>query len=553
MSGIQLRPYQGEAADAVGAAWGRGMRAPAVVLPTGAGKTVVFSFLARVWLKLNPGRRVLVLAHRTELIDQAYEKIHDVAPDLRVGIVMGTRNETRADVIVGSVQTLAGEARRLMILDVGLIVVDECHHAVAASYRAVLAHWPDAVHVGFTATMSRSDDLNLGDVWEDVVYIRSIGEMIRDGFLVRPRGMRVYVESLDMSGLRKSGGDYRDGDIGKAIEGSLAPEAIAAAIMEHSSTGQTVVFAPTVASAELIRDAIREAGTTAEMVHGAQKKDERRRHLATFRAGALHVLVNCMVLTEGTDLPMIVTVVIARPTAHAGLYIQMVGRGLRLFPGKDFCLVMDVVGASQRHGLDSFVELFGEQTPDAKKASEAEVIEEMEHEFDDFDDPGSGGGGFDEEWVHGPTKHVEVDLFHGSKSAWMRTYAGVWFLAAGERYITILPGLVAGTYDVMAMHSRHRGQARWVATGVTDISWAMAWGEGDVGRGEGLTVERGRSWRKKRVTDAQWAKVRRLGLGSLVTEGMTSGEISRLIAERVASARIDPVMSAHVAARPVMV
>lgn len=561
MSGLFVeRDYQVEAREAVERGWlpiamgGRGLRTPAVVLPTGAGKTVVFAHLIRRWLRLNPGRRAMVLAHRQELVDQAYGKLIDVVDgEFTIGMVMGNRNETQADAVVASVLTVKNPMRRAMIQHVGLIIVDECHHATAASYGAVLAAYPDALVAGFTATMSRSDEANLGEVWQDVVYMRTIAEMIRDGHLVRPRGIRVYVDSLDMGGVRKSGKDYREADLGRAIEGSLAPEAIAEALLEHSPDRQAIVFAPTVESARLIEAAIAEVGFKTGLIYGDLDKDEgkgtRRARLDEFKTGVVRVLVNVMVLTEGTDLPMACTIVIARPTLHSGLYIQMVGRGLRLFPGKDEALVIDVVGASQKHGLTAQVELFGEDTKPTERKTKGD--DDQLTEEDVFEDPGSGSGVFPDEWVSGPTTSVQVDLFHGSKSAWMRTYGGIWFLAAGDRYIAILPGWMPGTYDVISMHRTRRGEGtRWVAYGLHDISYAMVRGENDVTPFERTTALKDRGWRKHKPSEAQKAFAARLGLKG--AELMTSGELSRHITERQASARIDPPLPTHLAARPMV-
>lgn len=532
---LKPRPYQVEAMDAVTAAWRRGLMRPAVVLPTGAGKTVVFAHLIVAWLDLNPDWRAVVLAHRTELIDQAAERLHDVAPGLSVGIIKAHQNQTLARVLVASVQTLRNEARRKMLRNVGMIVIDECHHAVASSYLAVLAHWPNALVVGFTATMTRGDDLALGEVWQDVVYMRSIAEMIRDGYLVRPRGIHVYVDSMDMSQVRMtSKKDYRESDLGAAIEGSLAPEAIAQAIRKYSPERQTIVFCPTVASAKVVADAITVVGLSVATIYGEMPTPERRQALKSFRAGEIHTLVNCMVLTEGTDLPMACTCVIARATTHVGLYIQMAGRVLRLFPGKDEALIIDVVGVSQKHALIAPVELFGE---DAKpKVDRAQP--ETDDDDDLFEDPRPKGPTDDRPTQRvGPLAHTEVDLFHGSNSAWMRTYKGTWFLRAGERYIAIVPGGRPGTYAVSTMHKTQLGTGRWVADDIEDMSYAMAWAEGEVTASELTTASRDRSWRAKKASESQKNYARRFGLP--VTEGMNAGEVGGLLSTHIASSRID--------------
>lgn len=516
-----------------------------MVLPTGAGKTVVFAHLAKRWLGAREGR-VLVLAHRTELIEQAAGKIRAVAPALDVGIVKAERNQTRSRVVVGSVQTLRSENRRKMLQGVGLVIVDECHHATADSYVQVLRHYGcladdgEAVAVGFTATMSRGDDMSLGDIWQDVVYSRSIAEMIHGGYLVRPRGIRVWVDDLDLSKVRKTRGDYREGDLGQALTDSMAPELIAKSYVEHASERQGILFAPTVESATVIGDAVREAGISTAMVWGAQPASERAKALDDFMGNRVQMLANCMVLTEGTDLPPASCAVIARPTTHQGLYVQMTGRVLRPWPGKADALVLDVVGASQRHALASPVQLYGDESV----VLDADATEDESDSCDDEVgavelDEGLGAGWTEApEYRNGPVISEEVDLFRGSASAWLRTAAGVWFLPAGkERFVAIVPGRERGTHDVTAMHRYQQGTGRWIIQGVPDLSYAMAWAEGEITAAEQSISRKERGWRARRPTQNQRDLARRYGI--IVHDQMLSGEVSNAITVAMATARID--------------
>lgn len=538
---LPLRDYQRGAVDAARAAWAGGMRRPAVVLPTGTGKTVVFAHLIVEWMRDNPGRRVLVLAHRTELISQAASRMHDVAPSLRVGVVKATRNETLAPVIVASVQTLASESRRLMLRDVGLIIVDECHHATASTYLAILTHYgalgeprsSGAVAIGFTATMVRGDKSALGDVWQDVVYTKDIGWTISRGYLERPHGIRVRVDDLDLSQVRKTAGDYRESDLGEAITDSLAPEAIAKAIGEHAPDQPGFIFAPTVESARIIGEAVDAAGYPTELVHGKTPKDERKATIQRFTDGNLQFLANCGIFTEGTDLPRAHTAVIARPTLNLGLYQQMVGRVLRPFPGKSGALVLDVVGASERHDLLTRVELFGENV---EIRGDKEPIDEIEDLNDDLEWEAVPDERPGPAYRDGKLVSEAVDLFHGSTSLWLRTYGGVWFVPAGERYVAIVRG--AAGYDVTSMHRYQPGTGQWVAQGVADLSYAMAWAEGEVTAAEKKTALKDRTWRAKRPSDTQRDLAVRYGV--IVTDAMRSGEVSNAITVAMASHRIDP-------------
>lgn len=543
---LTLRPYQVECVDAVMHALRSDVKRPAVVLPTGAGKTVCFSEVCRqflAWVK----RRVLVLAHRTELIEQAAAKIRMMlaGTGLRVGIVKGQRNEIYADVIVASVQSLATERRRNMLTGVGLIIVDECHHAAAPTYRTIMDHFACPA-VGFTATMTRGDSLALGEIWTDVVYTRGIAEMIRDGFLCSIRGVRVMVPDLDLRKVRRMHGDYSEKALGAALEGSLAPQAIARAWTEHAAELPGLLFAPTVASARLMADTLAESGFRTGLVYGAMPAIERARALDDFREGKVQILANCMVLTEGTDLPMATVAAIARPTTNQGLYVQMVGRVLRPHPGKVKALTLDLVGASAKHSLMSPVDLFGESV----KELDRDLVETLcpdcgtygcECALDEIDLTDDAGGD-DQVWIDGELEAVEVDLFHGSASAWQRTTGtSTWFIRAGERYIALVPGERGTDWDVVWMYryASGPGNAGWVARGVPELGYAMAYAEGAVTDHEKATAEKDRSWRAQPAPAKMRAHAAQI-LGADYRRRMSRGEIDALITQAEASARIDP-------------
>lgn len=565
---LPLRDYQREAVEANEAAWERGVRRPADVLPTGAGKTVVFAHQGQRFRERHPGKRVLYLAHRTELIEQAAARLRDVMPGQRVGIVKASRNETMAPHVVASVQTLRSESRRAQLFDVGLIVVDECHHAAADSYVDVLSHFgaligerlgtraayrayreAPAVALGVTATMIRGDDRALGEIWQDVVYTRSIADMIAEGWLVRPRGVRVRVADLDLRGVRKMAGDYSGKALGEAIEQSLAPEAVAKAMSEHArlpdgGVRPTILFAPLVATAELFRDALRDAGFTAEVVSGETPAAERAEALARFKRRELQVLCNAMLFTEGTDLPLASCVVIARPTLNPGLYVQMVGRVLRPDIGKDDALVLDVVGASVKHRLAAPVELFGTESFEGDDLEDEQAEQEEGPGQDDTEITlDSVGSALDEpSWANGDLVAEHVDLFHGSDSVWLRTQAGVWFLAPGDRYVCIVPGQHGG-YDVVSMHQVRLGDSRWIAQGVQSLSYAMGWAEDDITPAERSRTTRDRSWRATRPDAAMRRRAKMAGIE--ITPGMTVGEINSRAAVIAATWRIDSYLPTY--------
>lgn len=570
MSGIRLRPYQVEANDAVRDAWERGVKRAAVVLPTGAGKTVTFGdLLAEEASERAPGARFkhrrhgrsLVVVHRIELMRQAVATLKLMAPGLKIGIVKGQEyDQYAADVVVASVATIKNPVRRGRIRDVHTVVVDECHHAPADSYLRVLDHYgcfDDASPTraaGYTATMIRGDEKALADVWPEVVYHRSIAEMIAEGALVRPRGLRVRVPDLNLRGVRKTAGDYGNADLGKAIEGSLAPERVAEAYLKHAKGRPGLCFAPTIITAEMYADAFNAVGIKAETVHYRISDGERMAILQRFRDGVTQVICNAMVLTEGTDLPMAEVCVIGRPTLNKGLFIQMAGRVLRpsLETGKVDALIMDVSGVSERHSLLGALELFGDEAVDIPEDVDRQELDE-EDIYGTGDDPFlQASTELDREldegpvWLYGETETVEVDLFRASHSEWLQTYAGMWFLPCGERYILIQRAADGHSFDVVRLSKHVGGGSSWVVQDVPDLGLAMGFGEGDVTRDEYMITKKEKRWRHDRPTEKAMAYAR--GLGCAVTPLMTKGEVSNLITIALASRRIDPYVPAY--ARP---
>lgn len=359
---MNLREYQTEAIECVLAAWGRGVRSPAVVLPTGAGKTVIFAELcARL---VAAGERPVVLVNRDELVRQSVAKLRDANPDLTVGVVQAGRNDLRGHVVVASIQTLS-RARRLAHVPQGRfthLVVDEAHYAAADSWRRVLDHF-NAPTVGFTATMERTDKRGLGEIWDEVVFKRSTRWAIQEGYLVPVRAQTVVIPELDLSSVKISQGDLADGDLGRAMAQAKAGPLIAQAYNElaRNEAGELrrgICFAPTIEVAENFLLDFRDAGIPTELVIGTTPTAERQAKYAATRAGDNRVLMSVGVLTTGFDEPTVEVAIVARPTKSRGLYQQMIGRALRLSPdtGKHDALILDVVGAS-RLGLSTLVDL----------------------------------------------------------------------------------------------------------------------------------------------------------------------------------------------------
>ena len=357
--GFALRPYQHEAIAAVIAARKRGVRRQVICLPTGAGKTVIFSRLAAV-----ARRPVLVLAHRAELLSQAADKLRRTLAELgvhdvdAVGIeAAGARASATARVVVASLRSLHDErlARLLAARSFGLVIYDECHHAPADDNQRVLrslgALDPDwsGTLLGFTATPQRADGLGLDLLFEEVVYSRSMVELVDEGFLVPLRGYRVNTGAA-LKGLndgRDDGLSVVEDDVqGVDIEERNA--LVARGVQELARDRRTLVFCVTVEHARHMAIALRRLGMRADLVHGAMPPEDRAAVLARFASGEISVLTNVGVLTEGFDDPGVSCVVMARPTRSQGLYVQCVGRGTRPAPGKRDCLVLYFVDASDQ-------------------------------------------------------------------------------------------------------------------------------------------------------------------------------------------------------------
>ncbi|MGW0169530.1 DEAD/DEAH box helicase [Streptomyces sp. NPDC003343] len=512
------RPYQAEAIKALISGWQGTHNRLAVVLPTGAGKTVVFANLISELLPQLGGRRALVIAHREELIEQAAEKIRAVRSDLRVGIVKAERDEHQdADVIVASIQTLAVERRRQAIENIGVVIVDECHHAAAPSYMTVLEHfgaWRGLPVAGFTATMTRQDG-GLAEVWQEVVFTLDILEMIEDGYLCDVRGKRVIVDGLDLDAVKTRAGDLQDGQLGQALEDSDAGPVVAQAYREHAVDRAGVVFTPTVATAQSMAEAFTAAGIPAAAVWGDMAREDRAATLARYRRGDVQVLTNCMVLTEGFDAPWTSCAVIARPTKSAGLYCQMAGRALRLWDGKKDALILDVMGASTRHKLASIVDLTGRDAPmPAEDQTLREAVREAEEKAKIRLDLSR-------------VQVEEIDLFHGSSVRWLRTASGVWFIPVTDAaYVFLIRNPVDRTYWLRRFDANN-GLVAPKRDIPMPLAPAKAWLEQQArAMGSRWLATRTAPWRLKPASPKQLNFCQARGIQ--VPPGSTAGEVSDL-------------------------
>lgn len=524
---LKPRSYQVEAIDAVIEAVERGITRPVVLLPVGSGKTVTFAHLIN---KMNVS--TVVLVHRDELAEQAADKIRGIAPDLDVGIVKAERNELDAQVKICSIQTLYQQNRIEQLIEsgpIGLIVYDECHHAPAPANRSVLEQlgaYDDVPCVGFTATLKRSDETGLGDVWQEVVFKRDFLWGIANGFLVDVRAKSVTIDDLDLSQIAKSRGDYRDGQLGDAMIRAGAPAIAAREYLEAAGDRQGIGFTPTVRCAEEFVKEFRKVGITTELIVGTTPKADRERIYQDYRDRKVQMLMSVMALTEGFDMPQAEVCGVFRPTENPALFQQMVGRISRLFPGKTEGLVLDLVGATRRNNLSSLEDLSETKVVLHSNESLREAYErELREEKNIVSDV-----------LKGNTTSKVVSLFQSSSNVWLQTPGGRWFIPTREGYVFLWP--FEGMFKVGITGSQYEMKGgRYLQERPLSLELAMAWGEQLATEIDGTVSEKDRAWRRRKAEKSQRDLADRLGI--VYSEGVRKGELSDKISLHFATRIFD--------------
>lgn len=368
---MELRPYQETARQKVQEEWEEGKKRTLLVLPTGTGKTIVFSKIIED--RVKKGERVLVIAHRGELLKQASDKLYK-----STGLKTATEKAEQTSlgsfyrVVVGSVQTLQREKRLNQFPPeyFDTIVIDEAHHAISDGYQRVLQHFEDANVLGVTATPDRGDMRNLGSYFESLAYEYSLPEAIKSGYLSPIKALTIPLK-LDLSNVKQQAGDFSTKDLGTALDPYL--EQIAEEMKKQCFNRKTVVFLPLVKTSQKFRDILNKHGFKAAEVNG--ESADREQVLKDYEEGKYNVLCNSMLLTEGWDCPSVDCVIVLRPTKVRALYSQMVGRGTRLAPGKKELLLLDFLWHTERHELCHPANLIATDEAVAKKMTEN--IEEL--------------------------------------------------------------------------------------------------------------------------------------------------------------------------------
>ncbi|AYD82048.1 helicase [Mycobacterium phage Saguaro] len=551
----ELRDYQVAAADAVEHQWADGKRRTGVVLPTGSGKSTVIGEVAR--RAYYRDQTVLCLAHRGELCDQMRRDFIAVAPELaeHTGIVRAEEDDHHAPIVFATLQTLATAHRREALGRRDVILWDEVHHAGAEGFHTTfseLGGYDTALMAGFTATMYRNERgvIGLGDVIESIAYEKDIRWAIRKGFLVAPHGLTVRIKGLDkLNDVRNVAGDFHQGELAEVME--AATDYVVDAVKLHAAERTPIIFAASVDAAHHIAEALSAADYPAVAVTGQLGYAERQPLYDAFRTGTTRALVTVQVLTEGADFPMCDAVVLARPTRSRNLYSQMIGRALRLYPGKSDALVLDLAGSARQMKLVNLTQLL--PGVDAKEVTEdGELVELTEDAYAEAEP--------DVKVVRqGPVDMVTIELLANDDTLWLETPAGVPFinLMADNEIVFVWPrdGVrpstdTSTTWAVGQINTRNPRIGGWV-TGSgryaceepdyvdlpTALEAAEVW---IVESGQSLPA-RTASWRRNQPpSEAQKRFARQLKIVGY--EDMTKARLSDEISVKLASRVLDPAI-----------
>lgn len=339
-----LRPYQIKAKNEVYQAFRSGTQSVMLQVPTGGGKSVILSAVARD--AAERGKRVLFLVHRKELVEQLAMHLHrqGIQPQI---IMAGYAYRPFMPFQVASIQTLI---RRTLTYAPDLIITDEAHHATADSYQTIYRQYPNARRLGVTATPIRSNGKGFESIYDVLVSGPQISELIQDGFLV-PTQIFASPLKFDVSKIRVTGGDYNERDLYAMMHKNMLIANLVSSWRKHADGKRTVVFAINVQHSKDIAQEYVQAGISAAHIDGDTPREVRERILQRFATGQIQVLVNCNIITEGFDVPAIECVQLVRPTQSLALYLQMVGRGLRLSKGKDKAIILDHADCVFKHGF----------------------------------------------------------------------------------------------------------------------------------------------------------------------------------------------------------
>jgi len=537
---VQLRNYQQEALDAMLKAERSGIKKQLVVLPTGAGKTVLFAHLPIV---RNDSLPMLVLAHRTELLQQAKNKIESMNPELSVGIEKAESKAGKADVVVASVQTLGrGNSNRIEGFEQDYfktIIIDEAHHAAASSYQKILNYFNSDYVLGVTATPQRSDSVRLVDTFDEIVYYKSIEDLINDGWLCPLIGYRVKTDT-DISDVEITNGDYRQEQLAEAIDNPTRNTCIVNAFLDLASDKKTVIFAANIAHARNLASSFAaQTRTEVRVVLGETPDEEREQILKDFKSGKVQVIINVGVLTEGFDEPSIQAIILARPTRSTLLYTQIVGRGTRLNEGKPNCIIIDIADATKGKKPVSLPTLLGLPPDfDLQGQSFTEVAKEFE-KLKDFC-PGMATQVLNPEDIRNSYKEINLFMPPPPNPAIVEYSKFVWAEIGPEQFQLNLSSVDSMQiyYDALGRwvaQIKARSGDKYIYTPIghaANLRTVFARTDEWIRKNRPMTItliDADALWRKDSPTDKQVKLLRRIGvpITSELTKGMASQIISK--------------------------
>ncbi len=517
--GPPLRPYQQEALDIMKNYTGR---AGLLVLATGLGKTRIFTEFLR-WDAEENDHSSLILSHREELVQQPLEYLKD----LRCGVELGSKYAvpTRHTIISASVQSLVGRLKNYNPYEIDNIIIDEAHHAVAPTYRKILEWFPNARIFGFTATSHRGDGVGLGCVFHDLLFERNTLWGIQHGYLTPMVCHQAKLKySMGSVKIMPDTGDFCAADIAKAMSGTAA--GVVEAYQKYA-VGPTIIFAVSVSEAQDITKILNQkyGANTAACITSSTKN--RGRMLEAYKMGLVRVLVNYGVLTEGTDLPSTETVLIARPIAHTnvGLYAQMVGRGLRLYPGKTQCQIIDCVGISD-YPICTAATLIGKDLPKETESQKEEGASALPPE----QLPVLTGSQIPNTWIR---TEKEVNIMEKSIGVEMNGVA--WTELSNGGYILPVPNMVYRISRPLADGTVYLWKNKKCSKKPMPLQFIFDYVYEDLKKHHGKArhiwdKERRRYWDTEKISAAQTNLIHKLAPDySIDTQKMTRGDASSLI------------------------
>lgn len=532
---FDLRPYQSEAIEAIKGGFASGKNRLILSLPTAAGKTIVFCSLIK-----DLGVSTLVMVHRDELVGQTVDKLRSIWPGVNIGIVKAERNELGHQVTIASVQTLYSAKRLRQVGKFPLVIVDECHHGAAKYWRRAINETTGQYLLGVSATPFRTDNIGLKPLFEDIIYHRSILDLMIDDYLSDLRGIQVKTaETLDKVKVRA--GDFVESSLSRAVNTKPRNNEIVKAYKTHAPGRQALCFAADMAHASAMAEAFESEGIKASVISGKTPLEERRGTISDFKAGKITIICNCAVMTEGVDLPMIGCIIMARPTRSRILYTQMVGRGNRIYPGKKDCIVLDMVDNTSKWSLVTLPELFETNYDEMERLQKerqaaAEKVDaeiEMRNSMSIME--------FTTSKARQARRLVSkrVELFREQRLSWVELEKNMWALSVGEDgFIAIWPSEKdPDLYEVFLLP--RPGEKVRLSSKPILLSWAYGFAEQEAQkllRGKTEWLSRDAWWWPHKISPAQERLLDQLGLPA---EGLTKGEASLLLSQTLARRRVD--------------